>query len=106
MISQAHQPQAFPRTPAEALDGISGRVRPGLLVMDLDHLKQINDRFGHDAGDALLKEFAQRLRSVARTTDTVARLGGDEFAVILPDIAGAGYRCAVAEAILPACRGL
>ncbi|MGF9759922.1 EAL domain-containing protein [Microvirga sp. 0TCS3.31] len=60
----------------------------GLLVMDLDHLKQINDRFGHDAGDDLLKEFAQRLRQAVKATDVVARLGGDEFAVILPDITG------------------
>jgi diguanylate cyclase (GGDEF)-like protein len=72
----------------------------GLLVMDLDHLKQINDRFGHDAGDALLKEFAQRLRSIVRSTDTIARLGGDEFAVILPEIAEEGDVAAMADAIL------
>jgi predicted signal transduction protein with EAL and GGDEF domain len=70
----------------QALAGISeANPATGLLVMDLDHLKQINDRFGHDAGDALLKEFAQRLRSVVRSVDTIARLGGDEFAVILPE---------------------
>jgi diguanylate cyclase (GGDEF)-like protein/PAS domain S-box-containing protein len=72
----------------------------GLLVMDLDHLKQINDRFGHDAGDDLLKEFAQRLRSVVRSVDTIARLGGDEFAVILPAIAGECDVVAMADAIL------
>ncbi len=77
----------------------------GLLVMDLDHLKQINDRFGHDAGDALLKEFAQRLRSVVRSVDTVARLGGDEFAVILPGIAGEGDVAAMADAILARMQG-
>jgi diguanylate cyclase (GGDEF)-like protein/PAS domain S-box-containing protein len=84
-----------------ALDGASGPHRTtGLLVMDLDHLKQINDRFGHDAGDDLLKEFAQRLRSVVRPTDTIARLGGDEFAVILPEIAGEGDVAAMADTIL------
>lgn len=72
----------------------------GLLVMDLDHLKIINDRFGHDAGDALLQEFAARLRSLARTTDTVARLGGDEFAIILTDVPGEAYVAAVAASIL------
>jgi diguanylate cyclase (GGDEF)-like protein/PAS domain S-box-containing protein len=85
----------------QALNGSSEtHTATGLLVMDLDHLKQINDRFGHDAGDALLKEFAQRLRGVVRPTDTMARLGGDEFAVILPGIAGEGDVAAMADAIL------
>jgi diguanylate cyclase (GGDEF)-like protein/PAS domain S-box-containing protein len=85
----------------QALDGMSeANPATGLLVMDLDHLKQINDRFGHDAGDALLKEFAQRLRSIVRSTDTIARLGGDEFAVILPEIAEEGDVAAMADAIL------
>jgi diguanylate cyclase (GGDEF)-like protein/PAS domain S-box-containing protein len=85
----------------EALESSPGRHRRiGLLVLDLDHLKQTNDRFGHDAGDALLKEFGQRLRSLVRTTDTVARLSGDEFAVVLSDVAGADGVAAVAQAIL------
>ena len=85
----------------EALDDNSGRSRRvGLLVLDLDHLKQTNDKFGHDAGDALLKEFGQRLRRVVRTTDTVARLSGDEFAVVLSDVAEADGVAAVAQAIL------
>jgi diguanylate cyclase (GGDEF)-like protein/PAS domain S-box-containing protein len=60
----------------------------GLLLLDLDHFKQINDTLGHDAGDSLLKLFAERLRGVVRATDTVARLGGDEFAIVLPDVQG------------------
>ncbi len=84
-----------------ALDAASeAHPATGLLVMDLDHLKQINDRFGHDAGDDLLKEFAHRLRSVARSTDTIARLGGDEFAVMLPGIAGEPDIVAMADEIL------
>jgi diguanylate cyclase (GGDEF)-like protein len=56
-----------------------------LVIFDLDHLKAVNDTHGHAAGDALLKAFADVIRSRARTTDIVGRLGGDEFAVILPE---------------------
>lgn len=53
-----------------------------LLYMDLNGFKKINDELGHDAGDIMLKTFAQRLKECMRDTDTIARLGGDEFAVI------------------------
>ena len=53
--------------------------------MDVDHLKQVNDRLGHQAGDLLLREVARRVAGTIRETDIAARQGGDEFSVILPN---------------------
>lgn len=58
----------------------------GLILIDLDNFKDVNDSVGHDSGDILLSIIANRLKHNVRTTDTVARLGGDEFAIILPGI--------------------
>jgi diguanylate cyclase (GGDEF)-like protein len=74
-----------------------------VLLLDLDHFKQVNDRFGHHAGDDLLKVVAVALQGRVRDTDVLARLGGDEFAIILPqvDAAQAGV---VADGIIEALR--
>jgi diguanylate cyclase (GGDEF)-like protein len=55
----------------------------GLLMLDIDHFKRTNDTHGHDAGDAVLRSFADRLKRASRQDDVVARLGGDEFAILL-----------------------
>lgn len=64
----------------------------GVVFLDLDNFKQLNDAQGHNAGDAALQEVAETLKNMLRTTDLVARLGGDEFAVLLPEI---GFDAAV-----------
>ncbi|HUU98466.1 MAG TPA: diguanylate cyclase, partial [Phycisphaerae bacterium] len=58
----------------------------GLMLLDLDCFKSVNDTLGHSVGDALLCEVASRILKCVRATDTVARLGGDEFAVVAPNL--------------------
>ena len=71
-----------------------------LLFLDLDRFKQVNDSFGHQAGDDLLVQIAQRLQDSVRACDTVARLGGDEFAVLLPSVDGPEDPLSTADRIL------
>lgn len=68
-----------------------------ILFIDLDSFKEINDRYGHRAGDHVLKIFGTRLRERMRATDTVARLGGDEFVVLLPNTDRSGSEAIIAE---------
>ncbi len=71
-----------------------------LLVVDLDHFKLINDTLGHEAGDDVLRQTAERLKQCVRETDTVARLGGDEFTIVLPQIKSARDSESVAQHII------
>jgi diguanylate cyclase (GGDEF)-like protein len=99
---------------AHALTKAERRGTPlALLFIDLDLFKDINDSFGHDAGDHLLATFAQRLRDCLRKSDlparlsnagTPARFGGDEFVVVIDDYSGAADLATVAQKILAAAR--
>ncbi len=72
----------------------------GVMLMDLDHFKEINDTLGHHFGDQLLKEIGPRLSEVLRERDLMARLGGDEFGVLLPDLPDDRVAIAVARRLL------
>lgn len=74
------------RLTAAMRDAEAANERVVLMLVDVDHFKQINDSMGHDVGDAMLRKFSARLRAAVRSTDTVARLGGDEFGVLLKGI--------------------
>ncbi len=73
------------------------RLPFALVFLDLDFFKEVNDTFGHDQGDELLRQVARRLRGCVRATDLIARLGGDEFTLILPGLQAQ-------DDVLPVCR--
>jgi diguanylate cyclase (GGDEF)-like protein/PAS domain S-box-containing protein len=75
-----------------------------LMMLDLDHFKDINDTWGHMVGDQLLKEVGHRLSGIVRQSDTVARLGGDEFVILLSDVEQMDYSDGIAETVLKSFR--
>ena len=79
-------------------------TRVGILFIDLDDFKQVNDSLGHDAGDLLLRQVAERLRQSMRDTDTVARFAGDELVVVAAQIADCAFLETVAEKLLQVLR--
>lgn len=74
--------------------------RLGVMFLDLDGFKKINDRYGHEAGDEVLREVSQRLKKLVRESDTVSRFGGDEFVFLLQDISRAGDLKGIAKRVI------
>jgi diguanylate cyclase (GGDEF)-like protein len=82
-LTGAHNRRMFDEFFPQALKrAIRAGQQIGLAVLDIDYFKGINDNFGHQAGDAVLVQFADRLRNAVRSTDTVARIAGDEFVIV------------------------
>lgn len=82
-LTGAHNRRMFDEFFPQALKrAIRAGQQIGLAVLDIDHFKVINDTYGHQAGDAVLVQFADRLRQAVRSTDTVARIAGDEFVIV------------------------
>lgn len=97
------------RLAAEIERSQQGERSTSLVLIDLDHFKRINDRYGHTAGDATLRTVGQILHGVTRVEDVVCRYGGEEFAVILPGATTLGaallaqrVRCAIEQAVIDA----
>ena len=77
--------RSFEMALAREVDRVARSGEPALLLMlDIDHFKAVNDGFGHDAGDEVLREFAVRLATNVRAIDLPCRLGGEEFVVVMP----------------------
>lgn len=91
--------RAFFDTARRAQQSGIAQSNRAVLYIDIDHFKTINDRYGHDAGDAVLKHFAEQLRACTRAEDVVARIGGEEFVVHVVNIEPAGL-AAIAQGLL------
>jgi len=82
------------------LRAVRDRSQVGVLLVDLDHFKRINDTLGHSIGDQLLREVATRLQVCVRECDTLSRQGGDEFAILLPDLVANDEATRIAQRVL------
>lgn len=84
-LSQVHNRRSFETKQRELYKTLADGWVHSLLILDIDNFKQVNDTYGHDAGDTLIVQFGKALRENLRSSDFVARLGGDEFCVIFPN---------------------
>ncbi len=92
------------RLEQDVLNAQQGGGICGLMLIDLDHFKLVNDSLGHGAGDSILKEAARRIRSIARPSDTVAYMGADEFAMAVSTLRDIQTLDAMAQSLLEALR--
>lgn len=100
MLTGLGNRRAFFDAARKLADEASGSpASKGVLYIDIDHFKSINDRYGHEGGDVVLKAFADLLRSCTRSSDLVARLGGEEFAIHIVDIEPQGL-AAIANGLI------
>jgi diguanylate cyclase (GGDEF)-like protein len=76
------------------------KTMAAVMFLDLDGFKAVNDTFGHEAGDEVIKEVAKRLRSSVRETDTVARIGGDEFLLVITELKSTPKMAGIAEKVI------
>jgi diguanylate cyclase (GGDEF)-like protein len=86
-LTQVHNRRSFDEVLSREIKRFNRRnyTHLSLMMIDIDHFKMLNDRFGHLAGDMVLRETAKMLRENVRETDTVARFGGEEFVIVMPD---------------------
>lgn len=86
-LTGMHNRRYFDDAMGEYLDQFRKIDKPiGLMILDLDHFKKVNDTYGHDVGDEVLRQIARCLQEFTRYHDVVARLGGEEFAVVAPNM--------------------
>ena len=83
-LSQVHNRRSFEEKQKELFASLKEGWTHSLLILDIDNFKQVNDTFGHEAGDQMIIKFGRALKSSLRTSDFIARLGGDEFCVLFP----------------------
>jgi diguanylate cyclase (GGDEF)-like protein len=83
-LSQVHNRRAFDEKQKELFASLKDGWVHSLLILDIDNFKQVNDTFGHEAGDQLIIKFGTALKTCLRNSDFIARLGGDEFCVLFP----------------------
>lgn len=85
-LTGLHNRRYFDSNAAAALEEAANRGKPFcLMALDIDHFKRINDTYGHEAGDQILKAFAARVRRVVRGRDIICRTGGEEFVIVMPE---------------------
>ena len=84
-LSQVHNRRSFEAKQSELYKTLADGWTHSLLILDIDNFKQVNDTYGHDAGDMLIVQFGKALKDHLRASDFIARLGGDEFCVLFPN---------------------